>query len=104
MSPGRYFGRLLRANMRFAGSCPRLTTIREIPVIGSRALPRIMSVRFLKTRFRCRGGSIPSSPDDDKLNLGDRRKMQNLTPRHINKQESDNRSIKEGWYAMRRNG
>ena len=31
-------------------------------------------------------------------------KMQNLTPRHINDQESDNRGIKEGWYAMRRNG
>lgn len=30
--------------------------------------------------------------------------MRNLTPRHINEQESDNRSIKEGWYAMRRNG
>jgi hypothetical protein len=31
-------------------------------------------------------------------------KMQNLIPRHINERESDNRSIKEGWYAMRRNG
>jgi hypothetical protein len=30
--------------------------------------------------------------------------MQHLIPRHINEQESDNRSIKEGWYAMRRNG
>jgi hypothetical protein len=30
--------------------------------------------------------------------------MQNLIPRHINEQESDNRGIKEGWYAMRRNG
>jgi len=31
-------------------------------------------------------------------------KMQNLIPRHINEQKSDNRSIKEGWYATRRNG
>ena len=30
--------------------------------------------------------------------------MDNLLPRHINKNESDNRGIKEGWYAMRRNG
>jgi hypothetical protein len=30
--------------------------------------------------------------------------MQNLIPRYIAEQESDNRSIKEGWYAMRRNG
>jgi hypothetical protein len=56
----------------------------------------------MKARFRCRGGSIPSSPDGDKLEM--EHKMQNLTPRHINEQESDNRSIKEGWYAMRRNG
>jgi hypothetical protein len=32
------------------------------------------------------------------------KKMQNLTPRYIAEQESDHRSIKEGWYAMRRNG
>ena len=30
--------------------------------------------------------------------------MQNLKPRHVNESESDNRGIKEGWYAMRRNG
>jgi len=30
--------------------------------------------------------------------------MNNLSPRHVNESESDNRSIKEGWYAMRRNG
>ena len=30
--------------------------------------------------------------------------INNLTPRHVNESESDNRSIKEGWYAMRRNG
>lgn len=30
--------------------------------------------------------------------------MNNLTPRHIDDNESDNRSVKAGWYAMRRNG
>ena len=30
--------------------------------------------------------------------------MNNLIPRHINEHESDNRGIKDGWYAMRRNG
>ena len=30
--------------------------------------------------------------------------MNNLTPRHVEDSESDNRSIKAGWYAMRRNG
>jgi hypothetical protein len=30
--------------------------------------------------------------------------MEDLLPRYINENESDNRSIKEGWYAMRRNG
>jgi hypothetical protein len=25
--------------------------------------------------------------------------MKNLTPRHINENESDNRGVKEGWYA-----
>jgi hypothetical protein len=30
--------------------------------------------------------------------------MRNLIPRHIDEQESDNRGIKAGWYAMRRNG
>lgn len=30
--------------------------------------------------------------------------MRHLIPRHIDEQESDDRGIKEGWYAMRRNG
>ena len=30
--------------------------------------------------------------------------MRVLIPRHIAEQESDDRGIKEGWYAMRRNG
>ena len=30
--------------------------------------------------------------------------MKNLTPRHIDESESDNRGIKEGWYGMRRDG
>jgi hypothetical protein len=30
--------------------------------------------------------------------------MNNLTPRHVNERESDMRGIKEGWYAIRRNG
>ena len=30
--------------------------------------------------------------------------MEKLTPRYISESESDNRSIKEGWYAVRRNG
>jgi hypothetical protein len=30
--------------------------------------------------------------------------MQHLIPRHIDEGESDDRGIKEGWYAMRRNG
>ncbi len=30
--------------------------------------------------------------------------MNNLTSRHIDENESDNRGIKGGWYAMRRNG
>ena len=30
--------------------------------------------------------------------------MKNLTPRYINETESDNRGVKEGWYALRRNG
>jgi hypothetical protein len=30
--------------------------------------------------------------------------MEDLLPRYINENESDNRGIKEGWYAMRRNG
>lgn len=30
--------------------------------------------------------------------------MKNLDPRHVNENKSDNRGIKEGWYAMRRNG
>jgi hypothetical protein len=30
--------------------------------------------------------------------------MRQLIPRHIDEQESDDRGIKEGWYAMRRNG
>ncbi|MEA2994839.1 MAG: hypothetical protein QOG74_388 [Alphaproteobacteria bacterium] len=30
--------------------------------------------------------------------------MRPLIPRHIAEQESDDRGIKEGWYAMRRNG
>jgi hypothetical protein len=30
--------------------------------------------------------------------------MNNLTARHVDDSESDNRSIKAGWYAMRRNG
>ena len=30
--------------------------------------------------------------------------MNNLTPRLIDESESDNRSVKAGWYAMRRNG
>ena len=72
------------------------------PCYRIKSIAKIMSVRFMKARFRYRGGSIPSSPDSDKLEM--ELKMQNLTPRHINEQESDNRSIKEGWYAMRRNG
>ena len=35
---------------------------------------------------------------------GDGSTVNNLTPRHIDDDESDNRSIKAGWYAMRRNG
>ena len=30
--------------------------------------------------------------------------MNNLTTRYINENESDNRGVKEGWYALRRNG
>ena len=30
--------------------------------------------------------------------------MSNLTPHHINENESENRSVKAGWYAMRLNG
>lgn len=30
--------------------------------------------------------------------------MKDLLPFYINENESDNRGIKEGWYAMRRNG
>jgi hypothetical protein len=30
--------------------------------------------------------------------------MNNLTPRQIGDDESDNRSVKAGWYAIRRNG
>jgi len=30
--------------------------------------------------------------------------VHNLTPRHIDQAESDNRTIKSGWYAMRRDG
>ena len=30
--------------------------------------------------------------------------MKNLTPRYINENELDNRGVKEGWYALRRNG
>jgi hypothetical protein len=30
--------------------------------------------------------------------------MRSLIPRHIAEQESDDRGIKTGWYAMRRNG
>ena len=30
--------------------------------------------------------------------------MNGLRPRHVDEGESDNRSIKAGWYAMRRNG
>lgn len=30
--------------------------------------------------------------------------MRHLIPRHIAEQESDERGIKEGWYAMHRNG
>jgi len=30
--------------------------------------------------------------------------MPNLTPHHINENESENRSVKAGWYAARLNG
>jgi hypothetical protein len=50
-------------------------------------------------RYFSRWRPVPSVQNSD-----DGIEMSGLTPRHVNDDESDNRSIKAGWYAMRRNG